>query len=362
MAILALFTALLFAAASTPLVRRFALRMNFVDQPKADRAHAAVTPMMGGVAIYLSLTLAMLAFALLATTPLTQALVNIDVSMPWPELAAIILAGTVIAAVGLLDDRRPFPPRVKFALQVPAVLLLALTTSVKIALPIPEVLNIFLTLCWLLYIINAFNYLDNMDGVAATAGAVAATFFTVIAVMNRQVFVAVLAAALAGTLSGFLRYNLFTPNLKIFMGDSGSLFLGFLLAVLGVKLRFDTNTPWITWPIPVLVLGIPIFDTGLVFISRMRRRVGFLRGGIDHTSHRLLRLGLGQYGVPLALGLIGAALGCAALILVHGTLLDSVFVQVIVALIALYALYRLEFKASFELRTGKPAPSGAENE
>jgi UDP-GlcNAc:undecaprenyl-phosphate GlcNAc-1-phosphate transferase len=137
------------------------------------------------------------------------------------------------------------------------------------------------------------------------------------------------------------------------MGDVGSLFLGYMLAVVGLKLRFAAESPFITWPVPVLVLGIPIFDTSLVFISRRRRGQSFLKGGTDHASHRLARAGFGRYGVPFCLGLVGSALGAAAIIVMFSDLLNSLAMQVMAAVIAVYAIYKLEFRASYEFITGK---------
>jgi UDP-GlcNAc:undecaprenyl-phosphate GlcNAc-1-phosphate transferase len=109
--------------------------------------------------------------------------------------------------------------------------------------------------------------------------------------------------------------------------------------------------------VPVLVLGVPIFDTGMVFISRWRRGQSFLQGGTDHLSHRFARLNLGRYGTPFAIGLLGSALGCTAILVMHSTLVNSVGTQIAVALFALYLLYKLEFKASYTFITGKPEPT-----
>jgi UDP-GlcNAc:undecaprenyl-phosphate GlcNAc-1-phosphate transferase len=146
-------------------------------------------------------------------------------------------------------------------------------------------LNFFVTAGWILYITNAINYLDNADGIAVMTSATTSAIFLLIAILNDQQLVSLLAAAVLGASLGFARYNLPLPKSTIFMGDSGSLFLGFLLAVLGIKIRIPANEPEITWMVPIIVLGLPIFDTILVFISRTRRRVSFFRGGVDHTTH-----------------------------------------------------------------------------
>lgn len=348
MTILVLVVALVFAVGVTPLIRQLALRLNFVAIPRKDRAHQQPTPLMGGVALYIGLAGAMVLLSIASMVEPER-----DASISLGELYIILLVGTVIALIGLWDDWRSLPPKIKAFLQLIPIIVLPATTSIKIQMQLPELLNFVLTILWFMYIVNAFNYMDNMDGTAAMVATVTAMFFTVISAINGQFVLAALAAAIAGTSFGFLRYNLFTSTQMIFMGDSGSLFLGFLLAVIGIELQFPAESPWITWPVPVLVLGVIIFDTGLVFISRTRRGQSFFQGGTDHLSHRLSRLGLDRYGVPFALGLVNAALGCVALLVMQSTLINSLAAQVLVGSIGLYLLYKLEFAASYEFITGK---------
>lgn len=359
MTILVLLIALIFALGVTPLVRQLALRINFVAIPKSDRAHTVVTPLMGGVALYVGLVGALVVLAI-GTQLFSETLASLDTTLPLIDLLWVIIVGTTLALIGLWDDWRALDSKVKLVLQLIPICILALLTEVRTLMPVPELLNFLVTVCWFMYVINAFNYTDNMDGIAAMIATVAGAFFTVIAVINGQFLVASLAAAIAGTSFGFLRYNLFTNERKIFMGDVGTMFIGFLLAVVGVKLTFAAESPWVTWPVPVLVLGVPIFDTGMVFISRWRRGQSFLQGGTDHLSHRLARLDLGRFGTPFGIGLMGTFLGCIALIVMHSSLENSLAAQVFVALAALYTLYRLEFKASYHFRTGKPDPKEAQ--
>ena len=358
MTVLVLLIALLFAVVVTPVVRQIALRINFVAVPKKDRAHKDVTPMMGGVAIYVSLTGALLILILVSRFDLTQA--DLDPTFPYNEMFAVLLSGTFLAAVGLWDDWRDLPSIPKLALQFIPIALLVTTTNVRIQMPVPEFLNILLTMLWFLFLINAFNYSDNMDGISSMIAVVAGAFFMVITVITEQYLLAALAAAIAGTSFGFLRYNLFETERKIFMGDVGTLFMGFLLAVVGLKISFEVESPWVTWPVPVLVLGVPIFDTGMAYISRMRRGVSFLQGGTDHLSHRLNRLGFGRFGTPFAIGLMGGCLGCIALVVMHSSLEDSLAAQVLVAASGLYVLYRLEFTVPYEFITGYPHPDEPE--
>jgi UDP-GlcNAc:undecaprenyl-phosphate GlcNAc-1-phosphate transferase len=160
-------------------------------------------------------------------------------------------------------------------------------------------------------ITNAFNLLDNMDGLSAGVAAIAAGSCFVIAVVNGQFLVGGLSAALAGCALGFLRHN-FHPA-RIYMGDAGSLYLGFLLAYLALKLRFDSPED-VTFVVPILVLGVPILDTTLVTVSRLVNRRSPFQGGRDHLSHRLVRLGLPVRGAVGAIYVAAASSGVLALV------------------------------------------------
>jgi UDP-GlcNAc:undecaprenyl-phosphate GlcNAc-1-phosphate transferase len=211
-----------------------------------------------------------------------------------------------------------------------------------------------ITTGWILFITNAINYLDNADGTAIMTSAAASAIFLLIAVLNGQQLVSILAAGVLGASLGFARYNLPLPKSTIFMGDSGSLFLGFLLAVLGIKIRIPQNVTEITWMIPVIVLGLPIFDTTMVFISRTRRGVSFFRGGVDHTTHRLARYGMDKLSVALTVSLITGTLGLIAIFITQATKFEAYAVFAALIVLALYSLWIIEFKPTPEFRTGKP--------
>jgi UDP-GlcNAc:undecaprenyl-phosphate GlcNAc-1-phosphate transferase len=194
-------------------------------------------------------------------------------------------------------------------------------------------LNWAITLLWVVGITNALNLLDNMDGLSGGVTTVAATFFLLLAAMGRppQILVGALAAALVGACIGFLRYNLNPAT--IFMGDTGALFLGFLLAALGIKLRFPSNVPWITWLVPLCVLALPIFDTSLVFVSRMRRGKNPLTTpGKDHLSHRMEALGLTRREAVLTCYLIGGACGLVAVYIAQSRFPDGYIAAGLLAL------------------------------
>jgi UDP-GlcNAc:undecaprenyl-phosphate GlcNAc-1-phosphate transferase len=352
MSLLTLLVGLVFVIVVTPVIRQVAIHYGFVAVPKSNRAHKKITPLMGGVALYIGLIGAIFLLSIFLTVFDVR-----DKTWSSQDLYITFFISVVLGMVGLVDDRQPLKPMVKIGCQAVLVIALLLTTDTEVHLPNFGDANFFITLCWFLYVINAFNYMDNMDGTAAMTATVSAMFFTVIATITGQFMVSMMASAIAGISVGFLRYNLFTEEKKIFMGDAGSLFLGFWLAVIGLKLSFPVISPLITWPVPVLVLGIPIFDTALVFVSRYRRGLSFLQGGTDHLSHRLGRYDLGRYGVPFALGFINMTLGCVAILIMHSSILSSVIMQIVVGLNALYAFYVLELKADYEFITGQAPPS-----
>jgi UDP-GlcNAc:undecaprenyl-phosphate GlcNAc-1-phosphate transferase len=350
-AIMLIFTIALFAGSiGTPVVRKLAIRSGFIATPKADRAHTEPTALLGGLAIYTAAISAML--LLLVVSSLTGN------AFKFGEFISIIIAGTVMSAVGLWDDRRALPAGVKLATQILPVIIVFLA-GVRVELtvigiePWRLIISFLITAGWILYITNAINYLDNADGTAIMTSATASAFFLLIAVLNNQQLVSALAAALLGASLGFARYNLPLPKSTIFMGDSGSLFLGFLLAVLGIKIRIPDNIIQITWMVPILILGLPIFDTAMVFISRTRRRISFFRGGVDHTTHRLARYGFDKLSVAFAVSLITGALGLVAIFITQASITEAYTVFVFIVLLAIYLLWLIEIKPSYEFRTGQ---------
>ncbi|MFQ5576807.1 MAG: MraY family glycosyltransferase [Anaerolineae bacterium] len=351
-------TALFFGSVGTPIVRKLAVKSGFIAVPKADRAHTEPTALLGGLAIYGAAIIALVVITLFATLLVGNA-------FRLKEFAAIVAGASLMAAVGLWDDRRAMPPLLKLAAEfVPVVIVF--WVGVRVRLPVfnigewNSVFNFVLTTCWILFITNAINYMDNADGIAIMTSATTSAIFLLIALLNGQQLVSILAAAVLGASLSFARYNLPLPKSTIFMGDSGSLFLGFLLAILGIKIRVPANAIQITWMAPIIVLGLPIFDTVLVFVSRWRRGVPFLMGGVDHTTHRLARYGLTGLSVALTVSLVNGALGLTAIFITQAALAEAYIVAASLFGLALYALWRLEFKASYSFRTGSE-PAAAKN-
>lgn len=320
--------ALAVTAVSTPWIRRLAIVIGFVDAPAERKLHSVPMPLMGGVAIAAGAILAML--VLLPDLPGLRA----------PEVRGVLLAGFVVALVGLWDDRRRLSATVKLAGQFVSFVILVYF-EVHVRLPVPLWLNYLLTFLWLAGITNAINFLDNMDGLSAGVSAVAAAFILLAGAMNDQFLVAGLAAAVLGACLGFLRYN-FKPA-RIFMGDAGALFLGFLLAVLGIQLRFPNNVNFVTWMVPVFILGLPILDTSLVVVSRLRRRVNpFTTAGKDHLSHRLVELGFSQREAVLILYLTAGVFGMMGLFITQADVVEGYIIGGATALLGAYAIWWLE--------------------
>ncbi len=317
------------AFVGTPLTRWLAHRVGMVDQPGLRKAHRSPIPLLGGLAMYASL---MLAFLLLGNGN-------------WIREGAGILGGaTILFLAGLWDDRYGLPARAKFLPQVAAALVLV-ASGIQTQIFGNPWLDVPLTVFWVVGITNAVNMMDNMDGLAAGIAAVAAAFFFLLAALQGQGLVASLAAALLGATLGFLFYN-FSPAMT-FMGDAGALTLGFLLAALGIKLNFVNLPLASTWMAPILVLGVLIFDTTLVTISRLRRGRSPFQGGSDHTSHRLTFLGLSAPRAVLTLYLGALSLGVLAVVVTRLEPLaaNGLFAGVVLAgVIALVLFERVEPK------------------
>lgn len=282
----------------TPCARRLATQAEVFDFPESRKTHAVPTPLLGGVAIYLAILLSLV---------LTASGSTLFRQQPFPFIFGIL---TVLMLVGMFDDFMGLSWQIRLCIQF-GVAWLLWDHGVRAQLSwLPEWANAVITLVWLAGIANATNFLDNMNGLAAGLCVIASGSFAVLAGLNGQPALAGIAAAVSGGCLGFLRFNY--RNATIFMGDAGSLLLGMLLAVLGLRLHFVGNKNWITWMTPVLVMGVPIFDMTLVCISRLTQgRNPFATPGGDHLSHRLVLTGLTRKQAVDVVYLIAGA--CSAL-------------------------------------------------
>jgi UDP-GlcNAc:undecaprenyl-phosphate GlcNAc-1-phosphate transferase len=326
-------------------VRQFALRVGMVDHPGPRKVHVQPMPLLGGLAIYLGVLIALL--------------VSLD-GRALTQVIGIYAGATLVAVVGILDDRGLLHHQIKLfgAMPLAAVILLVSGIRAQIFSNIwqgtPGIwADTALTLIWVVGITASFSILDHMDGLCAGVAAMASLFFAIFALESGQLLVSTMAAAVLGAAAGFLRWN-FKPA-KIFMGDGGAMFLGFLMATLALKLRpvlsAGHNAAWL---IPVLILGATIFDTTLISISRSRRGfLPFTTPGKDHTAHRLSNLFKSQRTAVLLMYALGAFFGLLALAISHLPARPAYAVAALAAVAVLGAVGLLE-RAPYERQTRKP--------
>lgn len=337
--ILAFAGALVLAIGVTPMARWLAPKVGVMDQPSARKIHLRPVPRMGGVAIFLAVIIAALVLGERR---------NFD------QFGSILIGATGVSFMGLVDDRWGLRPLVKMLGQVLAALLLY-ANDIYVGTFHDPILNLIVTVFWVGYITNAINFLDNMDGLAGGIAAISSLFFALMCSFSGQYLVGALSIAVLGACLGFLFYNL-NPA-KIFMGDSGALFLGFTLAAIGIKLRFPDNVEFVTWMVPVLVMGLPIFDTALVIISRLKRRLNpATTPGKDHVSHRLVAAGMTNREAVLTLYVVSFLLGLLAIFVTEASVLEGYIVGGLVVLAGIYWLWRMERPPFFNSQSPKPKP------
>jgi len=292
----------------TPITRKLMLKLGILAQPNASRWHRRSVALMGGIAIFASFIL-----AALVSTKLAVGFDGFGVNY------IILLGGTVTFILGFWDDIRGTYPKLKFAAQC-LIALAMVCLGIKSKILPSGVLNISLTLLWIVGLTNALNLLDNMDGLSSGVTSIAAMTIFGISIQKGEPGIALLALALAGSCLGFLFFN-FKPA-KIFMGDCGSLFLGFTLAVLSIRAGWQhASNIFSAFLVPIIALSVPIFDTTLVAIQRLTHNKMPWHGGKDHSSHRLVSLlGGSERGAVLILYGLGILSGIGALIALKSSL------------------------------------------
>ena len=312
---------------TTPLMRQAAIKFGIVDKPDGSlKKHGTPVPYLGGLAVF------------------SAYLISLAVTFEFGlSVLGILLSGTLMLLVGLIDDLGVLSPWEKLLGQVIAVgALLKAGLYIKLVF-LPESVALFLSVFWLLSVTNAVNIIDIMDGLAPGVSAIAAFFLAAIAIHNGEPMVAAMAASLSGALFGFLAYN-FRPA-RIYLGDSGSLFIGLTLAALAMNGHYTTKND-VGLLVPVMVLGVPLLDLAFVFVARILKGRSPFRGSADHLALRLRRLG---WSIERTVGMayvIGAVLGLTASVVMEFTngMAASmlVFIAAATLLISIVALWRKE--------------------
>ena len=308
--ILAMAVALVVSFLMTPVVKTFAYKVGAIDVPKdARRMHKVPIPRLGGLAIFIGFMVSILLFV-----PIT------------PEIKSILLGAVIIVVLGVVDDIMALPAMLKFVVQIIAAAIPA-THGVTIqAFSNPNIfsenlywvlggLSIPFTVLWIVAITNSVNLIDGLDGLANGVSAISATTMLVIALVTAQNQVAIALAALVGACVGFMPYNM-NPA-KMFMGDTGATFLGFILATMSIQGLFKYYAV-ITFVVPFLILGLPIFDTSFAFIRRIAHGQSPMHADRGHIHHRLIDMGLNQKQAVATLYVISAILGLSAVVLTTG--------------------------------------------
>ena len=318
--------AFLLGVALTALARVVAPRLNFVDTPNRRKVHTAPMPLGGGVAICLATLLPPLLGCLAALVfrdgfPAWAPQIlhgNLELlAAKWPTVAVILAGGGLICALGLIDDARGLTPWCRLAIEFLVVLVLFLwTPELRITIFVEStLLSAIVTSCWVVGLINAFNFMDHMDGLCAGVTGVACVIFLVVAGATGQLFIAGLLLALLGAVLGFLVHNF--PPARIFMGDAGSTFIGYMMGVTTVAFTFYQQQseahPLLSLLLPVMILSVPIFDTAAVLYIRAREGRGLMTSDRNHFSHRLIELGMSKRQAVLMIYLVTFVIGAGAM-------------------------------------------------
>lgn len=339
----------------TVMARRISMRLGFVDRPGGHKAHAAPVALGGGVAIFLTP-----AILLLIGTAAARWLVDAEppgwlpevlvphlsgIASKLPIVAAILGGAALLHVLGLIDDIRPLGALPKLVAQTAVSAILVIVFEIRAVEALGSGASIVLTVFWLVLIINAFNFLDNMDGLSAGVAAIAAAVFATTAMIAGQLFVPVMAWVLVGTLLGFLAFNF--PPASIFMGDAGSMVIGYFLGILTVMTTYYDPAQSLH-PVgvlaPLVVLAVPLYDVASVCIIRRRAGQSLFRGDRRHFSHRLVAKGMSTRAAVATIYLATLATSLSAVALPRADRLTAglIFLQCfcVVLIIALLEHHR----------------------
>ncbi len=338
---------LLLSLLLVPLARKTAFRFNILDKPGERKIHAQAKPYLGGVAVFLSFII-VIGFNLVlagffSNTEWMKPFENQLRRLPLvsAKLIALFGASLLIVVLGIIDDIQGigFSPKLKLLGQfVAAGIVVAF--GIRISFLGISWLNIVVSMIWIIGITNSFNLLDNMDGLSAGVAAIAGLIFFAVTALQGQVFVAMILIALVGSILGFLKYN-YNPS-SIFMGDAGSMFLGFMLGSLTITASYVTPRSSSLLPaiMPLAILSIPLFDTISVVIIRIKEHRPVYVGDKRHLSHRLVDMGFSQRSAVNLIYLLTFTIGMICFLLPYINLWQSLIViaQVIFILVIISIL------------------------
>ncbi len=322
-----IFWAIITILFTTPIFIRVAIRFQLIDQPNSSPHNIHQNPISkaGGLAI---------GFGILILNLASDNLQSRDIR-------AILFASIVIFFFGLWDDARRLSPKWKLLGQIIGTAILV-SQGVYIHMLGVRIPNIVLTFIWMIGMTNAFNFVDSMDGLAVGLAAIASAFFMLVTVDAGQPALSALSAILLGSCIGMLYFNALPA--QTFLGDSGAQFLGFTLAALAIAYTPPGLPQPSSWFVPILLLGIPIFDTSLVIISRLRQKKAVYQAGLDHTYHRLVKIGFSSSRAVLTMHLAAIINGCVAFLALPLSPIWANAIFFITILAWLFALILLEKK------------------
>lgn len=304
----------------TFIIRNIAKKLKLFDIPHGIKAHKEPIPHLGGISIFFAFLISISFIVLKKHEYISN------------ESLGIILSGTIIMFLGLIDDIKELSYQVKFLGQIIATIILILF-DIKIKFIVNPLISISLTIFWMVGITNAFNIIDIMDGLSGGISIIASITFFLIALQTDKFFVVILSIVLMGSVLGFLRFNI--PKASIFMGNCGSLFVGFILGAIAIAESYTTKNNFALF-VPILILGIPIYDTFLVMFLRVIQKKNIFKGSNDHLAIRLNLIFKDRTKVVLILYLISIILSVFAYFI---TLSNSIFAIIIYSTVTIISLF-----------------------
>lgn len=330
--IFAFIISFIFTFATTPIVRRFAYKIGAVDVPKDKRrVHKRPTPRIGGLAIMFGFIVAMLSF-------------NDDWSK---EFVAILVGAGILGVLGVIDDCKALDAKIKFVFQIIAAFVVVFYGDIRISvisnpnvfsqspyLVLPMWVSISVSVLWIVFMTNAVNFIDGLDGLAAGVSAIMSMSLVFIAITYHEYSIALMGIALMGACFGFLPFN-FNPA-KIFMGDTGSMFLGYMLSVLSVQGMFKSYAV-ISFAVPIIMLGLPLFDALFAMLRRMLSGKNPMSADRGHLHHRLYDMGFSQKQTVFILYAISGVLGITSILLSEQRFLRAMLLLICVLIFILIA-------------------------